>query len=53
MADQISEEELLDLARKFSFRSHMDRDAVPGPFMVWGRGSVVRDVNQVFERRKC
>ena len=45
MADQLGEEELLDLARKFSFRSRMDRNAVSGPVMVWGRGSVVRDVN--------
>ena len=45
MADQMSEEELLDLARKFSFRSRMDRNVVSGPVMVWGRGSVVRDVN--------
>ena len=45
MADQLGEEELLDLARKFSFRSRMDRNAVSGPVMVWGRGSVVRDIN--------
>ena len=45
MAGQISEEELLDLARRFSFRSRMDRNAVSGPVIVWGRGSVVRDVN--------
>ena len=45
MASQYSEEELLDMARKFSFRSRMDRNAVSGPIMVWGRGSVVRDVN--------
>jgi len=45
MAGQISEGELLDLARKFSFRSRMDRNEVSGPVMVWGRGSVVRDVN--------
>ena len=45
MTSQYSEEELLDMARKFSFRSRMDRNAVSGPVMVWGRGSVVRDVN--------
>ena len=45
MAGQFSEEELLDLARKYSFRSRLDRSAVAGPIMVWGRGSVVRDVN--------
>jgi len=45
MADQFNEEELLDLARKYSFRSRMDRNAVAGPIMVWGRGTIVRDVN--------
>ena len=45
MADQLTEQELLDLARKYSFRSRLDRSAVSGPIMVWGRGSVVRDVN--------
>jgi len=45
VTSQYSEEELLDMARKFSFRSRMDRNAVSGPVMVWGRGSVVRDVN--------
>ena len=47
MAGQLSEEELLDLARRYSFRSRMDRSAVSGPIMVWGRGSLVRDVNGV------
>ncbi len=45
LAGRYSEEELLDLARSFSFRSRMDRSAVSGPILVWGRGSVVRDVN--------
>ena len=45
MADNYSEEELLDLARKYSFRSRMDRSGVTGPIFVWGRGSVVRDIN--------
>ena len=45
MPDQLTEAELLDLARKFSFRSRMDRSSVAGPILVWGRGSVVRDVN--------
>ena len=45
MTSQYTEEELLDMARKFSFRSRMDRNAVSGPVMVWGRGSVVRAVN--------
>jgi len=45
VTSQYTEEELLDMARKFSFRSRMDRNAVSGPVIVWGRGSVVRDVN--------
>ena len=45
MSDHLTEAELLDLAQKFSFRSRMDRNSVAGPILVWGRGSVVRDVN--------
>ena len=45
MAEQWTEEELLELARKYSFRSRLDRNTVAGPVLVWGRGSVVRDVN--------
>ena len=45
MADQWTEESLLSLAERFSFRSRMDRSAVAGPILVWGRGSVVRDIN--------
>ena len=45
MTQQLTEAELLDLARKFSFRSRIDKNIVTGPIMVWGRGSVVRDVN--------
>ena len=45
MSNRFDEAELLDLARKYSFRSRMDRNAVTGPIFVWGRGSVVRDVN--------
>ncbi len=45
MPDNYSEEELLELARKYSFRSRMDRSGVTGPIFVWGRGSVVRDAN--------
>jgi len=45
VADNYSEEELLDLARRYSFRSRMDRSGVTGPIFVWGRGSVVRDIN--------
>ncbi len=45
MAMNHSEEELLALAQKYSFRSRMDRSGVTGPIFVWGRGSVVRDIN--------
>ena len=45
MTQQLTEAELLELARKFSFRSRIDKNVVTGPIMVWGRGSVVRDVN--------
>ena len=45
MTQQFSEAELLELARKYSFRSRIDKNVVTGPIMVWGRGSVVRDVN--------
>jgi 2,2-dialkylglycine decarboxylase (pyruvate) len=41
----LTEAELLELARKYSFRSRIDTNSVTGPIMVWGRGSVVRDVN--------
>ena len=40
-----TQSELLDLAQKYSFRSRMDKSTVSGPIFVWGRGSVVRDVN--------
>ena len=43
--DNYTEAELLELARRYSFRSRMDRNGVTGPVFVWGRGSVVRDVN--------
>jgi 2,2-dialkylglycine decarboxylase (pyruvate) len=45
MPQQFTEAELLELARKYSFRSRIDKNVVTGPIMVWGRGSVVRDVN--------
>ena len=45
MAPDLSEAELLGLARQFSFRSRMDRNAISGPILVWGRGSIVKDVN--------
>jgi len=45
VTQKLTEEELLDLARKYSFRSRIDSNSVTGPIMVWGRGSVVRDVN--------
>ena len=44
MPQEFTEAELLELARKYSFRSRMDRNAVTGPIMVWGRGSIVRDI---------
>ena len=45
MTQKLTEAELLELARKYSFRSRIDTNSVTGPIMVWGRGSVVRDVN--------
>ena len=45
MTQQFTEAELLELASKFSFRSRIDKNIITGPIMVWGRGSVVRDVN--------
>ena len=45
MTEQWTEESLLSLAEQFSFRSRMDRSAAAGPILVWGRGSVVRDIN--------
>lgn len=45
MNKQWSEEELLDLARRYSFRSRLDKNTISGPILVWGRGSTVRDVN--------
>jgi len=45
MTQKLTEEELLDLARRYSFRSRIDSNTVNGPIMVWGRGSIVRDVN--------
>ena len=45
MTQKLTEAELLEIARKHSFRSRIDSNTVAGPIMVWGRGSVVRDVN--------
>ncbi|MBC8281379.1 MAG: aspartate aminotransferase family protein [Chloroflexi bacterium] len=45
MTQKLTEAELLELARKYSFRSRIDTNSVTGPIMEWGRGSVVRDVN--------
>tara|TARA_B100001964_G_scaffold69343_1_gene78651 strand:+ start:60 stop:1364 length:1305 start_codon:yes stop_codon:yes gene_type:complete len=45
LTQKLTEAELLELARKYSFRSRIDTNSVSGPIMVWGRGSVVRDVN--------
>ena len=40
-----TEAELLELAQQYSFRSRIDKKEPTGPVMVWGRGSVLRDVN--------
>ena len=45
MTQKLTEAELLEIARKYSFRSRIDSNSVSGPIMVLGRGSVVRDVN--------
>ena len=45
MPPDLREAELLELARKFSFRSRMDTNAISGPILVCGRGAVVKDVN--------
>ena len=45
MTQKLTEAELLEIARKYSFRSRIDSNSVVGPIMVWGRGSIVRDVN--------
>ena len=45
MTQKLTEADLLEIARKYSFRSRIDSNSVSGPIMVWGRGSVVRDVN--------
>ena len=45
MTQKLTEAELLEIARKYSFRSRIDSNSVSGPIMVWGRGSIVRDVN--------
>ena len=45
MTQKLTEAELLEIARKYSFRSRIDSNSVSGPIMVWGRGSVGRDVN--------
>ena len=38
MTQKLTEAELLELARKYSFRSRIDSNDVTGPIMVWGRG---------------
>lgn len=38
MTQKLTEEELLELARRYSFRSRIDSNGVAGPIMVWGRG---------------
>ena len=44
MSKEWTEQELLDIARQHSFRSRLDKSTFTGPILVWGRGSVVRDV---------
>ena len=44
MSKEWTEQELLDIARQHSFRSRLDKATFTGPILVWGRGSVVRDV---------
>ncbi len=45
MAQKLTEQELLGYAREYSFRSRMDKASFSGPIFVWGRGTVIRDIN--------
>ena len=45
MPEDLTEQELLEMASQYSFRSRVDKGNFTGPVLVWGRGSVVRDVN--------
>ena len=45
MTMEWTEAELLDMARKYSFQSRPDKSTVTGPILVWGRGSLVWDIN--------
>ena len=45
MSSQWTEEQLLEKASQYSFRSRVDKSSFEGPILVWGRGSVVRDIN--------
>ena len=45
MMENMNEEQLLELARKFSFQSRMDKNTITGPIFVRGRGSTVEDIN--------
>ncbi len=38
MTQKLSEAELLEIARKYSFRSRIDSNVVAGPIMVWAVG---------------
>ncbi len=39
MTQKLTEAELLELVRKYSFRSRIDTNSVSGPIMVWPRFS--------------
>jgi 2,2-dialkylglycine decarboxylase (pyruvate) len=45
MTTERTEQELLEMASQYSFRSRLDKAAFTGPILAWGRGSIVRDVN--------
>lgn len=45
MSTRPTEEHLLDLAKRHSFRNRLDKASFTGPIFVWGRGSILRDIN--------
>jgi 2,2-dialkylglycine decarboxylase (pyruvate) len=45
MSELLSEAELLKKAREYILRARLDKGDVSGPVLVWGEGSIVRDVN--------
>jgi 2,2-dialkylglycine decarboxylase (pyruvate) len=42
--DATREDQLLALAREYSFRNRLDKGVLAGPIFEWARGSIVRDV---------